>query len=143
FDTGESFDLELIEDMGAVAVETFKQKAALIYLKTVLRSVLKTASSVALDDQSNKSSNSDTALLLSVLSIGTQIYAEASEQADLRMSRYFPSKASVAGINLDPGVYSYNVEYYDLSGTLIHSSRFLDQNIRANALNLSEVICIR
>ncbi|HKL84911.1 MAG TPA: hypothetical protein VJ861_01100, partial [Treponemataceae bacterium] len=47
FDTGESFDLELIEDMGAVAVETFKQKAALIYLKTVLRSVLKTASSVA------------------------------------------------------------------------------------------------
>lgn len=142
-DSGETFDLELIEDMGAVAVETFKQKAALIYLKTVLRSVLKTSSAMALDEQANKNSNSETALLLSVLSIGTQIYAEASEQADLRLSRYFPSKASVCGITLEPGVYSFTVEYYSASGSLIHSIKFIDQNIRANALNLSEAICIR
>ena len=37
FDSGESFDLELLEDIGAIATETFRERAHLAYLKAVLR----------------------------------------------------------------------------------------------------------
>jgi uncharacterized protein len=141
-DSGEKFDLEKIEDLGAVATETFKQKAALIYFKTVLRSLVKTSSSMVLDDQANQASG-DTALLLGVLSLGTQIYAEASEQSDLRLSRYFPSKAYVGGINLPPGKCSYTVRYLNANGGVIHESRFENVELRADKLNLSEAICIK
>lgn len=139
----QTFDLEPIENLGSVAAETFKQKAGLIYLKTVLRSITKTSSSMMLDDQSGKAGDAQTALLLSVLSLSTQIYAEASEQADLRMSRYFPSTALVGGVNLDPGVYSWTVRYYNSANQLVSEVPFKDVEIRANALNLSEAICIK
>jgi hypothetical protein len=142
-DSGERFDLEQIEDIGAISAETFRQRASLIYLKTVLRSIAKTSSSIAMKETSNKADSSDAALLLGLLSIGTQIYAEASEQADLRISRYFPSKAHVGGINLDPGVCSYTVRYYGASGQVIHEQRFDNVELRAGALNLSEAICIK
>lgn len=142
-DSGEKFDLEQIEDLGAVSVETFRQRAALIYFKTVLRSIAKTSSSIAMKETSNKADNSDAALLLGILSIGTQIYAEASEQADLRVSRYFPSKAYVGGINLDPGVCSYTVRYYNASGQVIREQRFENVELRAGSLNLSEAICLQ
>lgn len=142
-DGGPSIRLEVLEDMSAVAAETFKQRAALIYFKTVMRSLAKTTSSIALDKASEEAESSDAALMMSVLSIGTQIYAEASEQADLRMSRYFPAKALVGGVTLDPGIYSYTIMYYGVSGSVIHQERFENVSIRAGALNLSEGLCIR
>lgn len=142
-ESGETFNLELIENMGVVAAETFRQKAGLIYLKSVLRSITKTSSSILLNDQSNKAGDAQTALLLSVLSLSTQIYAEASEQADLRLSRYFPSSALVGGITLEPGVYSYTVRYYNSANQLVSEIPFRDVKVRANALNLSEAICIK
>lgn len=141
--TGERFDLEQVEDMSAVALETFKQKAALIYLKTVLRAVIKASSSVVLDAASEEANDSGTALLLGVLSFGSQIYAEASEQADLRLSRYYPSAAYVGGITLTPGTYSYTVNYYTASDKLIFSVPFENIAIREYKLNLSEAICIK
>jgi hypothetical protein len=108
-----------------------------------MRSLAKTTSSIALDKASEEAESSDAALMMSVLSIGTQIYAEASEQADLRMSRYFPAKALVGGVTLDPGIYSYTIMYYGASGSVIHQERFENVSIRAGALNLSEGLCIR
>jgi len=142
-DGGPVFKLDLLEDMASVAAETFKQKAAFIYFKTVLRSLAKTTSSIALDKASEEADSSDAALMMSVLSIGTQIYAEASEQADLRLSRYFPAKALVGGATLDPGTYSYTIKYYGASGSVIHQERFENVEVRAGALNLAEGLCIR
>lgn len=142
-DSGETFDLELIEDLGAVATDTFKQRAGLIYLKTVLRSLVKTSSAMVLNEKSKDAGDSNAGLLLGLLSVGTQIYAEASEQADLRMSRYFPAKAYVGGITVDPGVRSFTVRYYNAAGDIIHQVRFENVDVRANRLNLSEAICIK
>lgn len=142
-DNGEIFKLELIEDMGAVAVETFKQKSGLIYLKTVLRATAKTTSSLILEDQAKKSDSAEGALILGLLSLGSQVLAETSEQADLRISRYFPGKALVGGINLEPGMYSFTVNYYNASKKLVHSVRFKDVPVRPGKLNLSEAICIK
>lgn len=142
-DSGETFTLAQIEDLGAVAAETFKLRAGFIYLKSVLRSIAKTSASIALDAQSDDAGSAEGALLLGVLSLGTQIYAEASEQADLRMAHYFPAKASVGGITLDPGAYSFTVTYYDASGMPVNRQRFENVEVRPNRLNLTEAVCIQ
>lgn len=136
FDTGEQLELELIEDISAVAQETFKQKAGMIYLRSSIRAITKGAAATALSD----SGNSNSSLLLGFL---TQVYAEVSEQADLRISRYFPGRALVGGITLNPGTYSYTVNFYDHSGSIIQSDRFLDVEINNQGLNLAEVLCLK
>jgi hypothetical protein len=78
-----------------------------------------------------------------LLGLGTQIFAEASETADLRLSRYFPAKAYVGGITLRPGRYSFSVHYYNRGGRPIASFRYEDVPVLPNRLNLVEVICLR
>ncbi len=142
-DSGQTFNLEKIEDLGAVAAETFKQKAAFIYFKSVMRSAAKTTSSLLLEKGADKADDAGAGLLLGILSVGAQVYAEASEQADLRISRYFPSKAAVGGVSLVPGTYSFSVRYYSASNVLIHEERFQDVTVAPGGLNLTEAICIK
>lgn len=140
---GRSFDLELIEDMAAVSAETFKVKAGFIYFKTILRSIAKTATSMALEKSAKKTKDSDGAFLLGLLSLGTQIYAEASEQADLRIARYFPGKAHVGGITVEPGTYSFTVRYFNGANRLIDSVRFDSVEVQPDRLSLSEAVCVK
>ncbi|MDR2258134.1 MAG: hypothetical protein LBE14_03175 [Treponema sp.] len=142
FDDGQRFELELLEDIEAVARETFKEKQHIIYLKSVIRAVLKGATSSALGIAANETEGG-TALALGILSLATQVFAEASDQADLRISRYFPAKAWAGGINLAPGKYSFQVFYYGRSGKEIASFRYEDMYVRENTLNLAEAICLR
>jgi hypothetical protein len=142
FDDGRRFDLELLEDIGAVARETFRERKNVIYLKTVIRAVLKGAASSALDIAADETGG-DTGLILGVLSFAAQVFAEASEQADLRLSRYFPAKVWVGGINLAPGTYSFRVRYYSRSGREIASFRYEDMDIREKTLNLAEAVCLK
>jgi hypothetical protein len=141
-DGKETFDLELLEDMGAVARETFKEKVSLIYLKTILRATIKGLTSSALGIASDETSG-EASLILGLLSIGTQVMAEASEKADLRISRYFPAKAYVGGINLNPGVYSVTVNYYAQNGRIIASYAQDGVMVKENVLNLMEAVCLR
>jgi hypothetical protein len=80
--------------------------------------------------------------VLGLLSIGTQIFAEASEKADLRISRYFPAKAYVGGVTLDPGLYSYSIIYYS-GGKVVDSYRQENVPLRAGGLNLAEAVCLK
>jgi hypothetical protein len=142
FDDGRAFDLELLENIDAVAHETFKERRNVVYAKTIIRSVMKTAASAAFDAAAERRDD-NTRLALGILGILTQIFAEATEQADLRMSRYFPARAWAGGINLEPGVYSFQVNYYGHSGRPLVSLRFDDMEIREGALNLTEAVCLR
>lgn len=138
----ERFDLELLEDVGAVARETFKEKEGLIYMKSILRATLKGVSSSVLDEASDRTEG-NAGLLLSILSVGAQVMAEATERADLRISRYFPGKVYVGGITLDPGVYSVTVNYYAGNGRLIAAYSHDAVEIKANTLNLTETMCLQ
>jgi hypothetical protein len=135
FDTGQRLDLELIEDMSAVAQETFKQKSGVIYLKTCIRAIVKAAAAAGMSSSDNE--------WLSLFGLFSQIYADVSEQADLRISRYFPGRALVGGVTLDPGTYSYTVNFYGHSGNIIQRDRFENVEIRSRELNLTEVICLK
>ncbi|GHV96267.1 hypothetical protein AGMMS50293_25870 [Spirochaetia bacterium] len=142
FDHGESFNLELLEDLNAVAGETFKTRKNIIYLKSIIRATVKGLSSSVLDSAA-KEAGGETGAILGLLSFITQIFAETSEQADLRISRYFPARAYVGGINLEPGVYSFTIKYYGGNNREITSLRYTDMPIAENVLNLAEAVCLK
>ncbi|MDR3249185.1 MAG: hypothetical protein LBT39_10420 [Treponema sp.] len=142
FDDGQRCNLELLEDIEAIARDTYKAREQVIYLKTIIRATAKGLSSAVLGSMAEETEG-DRSLLYGILSLGTQIFAEASEQADLRISRYFPAKAYVGGITLNPGLYSFKVVYYNYSGRVISSFRYEDIPVRENRLNLTEAICLK
>jgi hypothetical protein len=141
-DSGERFDLELLENLGTVAAATFERKKSVIYARTVVRASIKGISSVVLGVAAEESKKDEDSFLFGLLSLGAQLFAEASEQADLRVSRYFPGKAYVGALNVEPGIYSFTVHFYGGS-RIIASHRFENISIEKNALNLVEVVCLK
>ncbi|MDR1174377.1 MAG: hypothetical protein LBK83_02740 [Treponema sp.] len=142
-DDGRRERLELLEDIEAVARETFKAKENMIYLKTIVRAIVKSLASYAWDAAADETEDGAVSLVFSILGLTNRIYAEASEQADLRVSRYFPGKAWICGVNLLPGTYSFTVNYLDPSGGIVARSRYEDVIVLRNQLNLTEAICLQ
>jgi len=141
-DDGQRFRLDLLEDMASVAKETFRARQQLIYIKTILRATAKTASS-SVSGAFAKKADGIGGFFLGLYSIAAQAFAEVSEQADLRVSRYFPARAYVTGINLPPGRHSFNIKYYNRNGKEIASIWRENMNITENALNLVEAVCLK
>jgi hypothetical protein len=138
------FALDLLEDMGKVAAATFEERAALIYLKTVLRASAKVVtsgvlSSVLTEDDDKKKERSPAAVFLQFL---FNQLLNATEAADLRMARYFPGQALVGGVNLPPGTYPVTAVFYDGAGRVV-AAQSVDVTVRAGGLNLVEVACLR
>jgi len=140
-DSGESLTLDLLEDINAVVDATFSQKKNLIYTKSVVRASIKGATAAALNAASEKSEENKGLFFL--LGLGSQIWAEASEKADLRIARYFPGKAYVGGINLEPGTYSLTVAYLGARGEVIAERRHENISVTGRTLNLVEDACLR
>jgi hypothetical protein len=137
-DTYNRLELELLEDMGMVARETFTAKYGLILLKTTARTIAKVAVSARL---AKTAEDEDVGLGLLVGVLGAAASA-ASERADLRIARYFPAYAHVGGVNLDPGIYSVRVNYHGTAG-LIGTEIRENVQVRAGRLNLTEFICLK
>ena len=140
-DSGEVFALELLEDISTVIAVTFIQKKNLIYTKSIIRASIKGVAASIFNSAAE--SSDDNKGLFALLGIGSQILAEASEKADLRVSRYFPAKAYVGGITLSPGTYSYTITYYDKTRQVITEYRFENIMINKDVLNLVEVVCLK
>jgi hypothetical protein len=133
-DTDQRFKLELLEDMGKVASDTFKSRYSLVLTKTLARSIIKTAASGAAANVAGRSRGG--ALIGLATGIAGRAATELSEKADLRISRYFPEQAHVGGINLDPGTYSITVNYYGRGGALIGSEQIDNVQVETGRLNL-------
>ena len=140
----QGFDLDLLEDMGAVSRETYNARFANIFLKTYIRTIIKYATAdlgataaASQFDKTKEKEKTTWEFLSLVTSIAGKLTADASEAADIRMGRYFPDKAYIGGINLEPGKYDAAITFYN-QGRVIATSDFTDLNVRANALNLIE-----
>jgi hypothetical protein len=142
-DSGESFNMELLEDISAVVSATFTQKENIIYTKSVIRASVKGITTQALYAAADKSDDAGTSGLLFLFGIGSQIFSEASEKADLRGSRYFPGKAYVGGVNLPPGTYSLTVTYYGRNQETIAKRRYENISVTERVLNLIEDVCLK
>lgn len=134
--------LEPIESISNIAVDTFEQHKALIYLRAVIRSIGKATTSTVWGTLADKSSNTGVGLLFSALELASVVTTEFSERADVRVARYLPSLAWVTGINLDPGDYILNIEYKSESGAVIALEQ-KNITVSASGVNLVEGVCLK
>ena len=140
--------LQLLESLENVAEETFALHKDVIYAKAIARSVTKAVASnvgMSVGDELVRSDDAGLVLagaLLQLFSIGGNITQQVTEHADMRISRYFPARASVAGITLDPGLYDLQIDYYGAGDEVIYSDWRENVSIKAGDLNLIESVCL-
>ncbi|HNQ43020.1 MAG TPA: hypothetical protein PKI59_01255 [Candidatus Cloacimonadota bacterium] len=115
---GSRYRLSKLEDMGLVARRTFEIKEPMILLKSVARSVMKGVAAEAAKDQAQKKTSS---LVSSLLSLAADAAVFFSENADLRLSKFFPANALIAEIPISAGTQELTIEYYSPQGALIFS----------------------
>jgi hypothetical protein len=137
-DSGQKFELEVLENMSAVAGETFKSRHSLVVLKSAARTIIKATASAGIAKAVDEKAEGWGALI----GLLGRVFSEATEKADTRISRYFPARAFVGGINLEPGIYSITINYYGTNG-LIGTGRRENVLVQENILNLTEFICLK
>ncbi len=125
-------ELFLMENIEKIARETFQVKYPIIFMKTVTRTIIKGIIAQKGKEQMQKQGGLAMGLLGSIVA---DVAVEASEQADLRVSRYFPAFAFVREFEVPPGEHQVRVEYFS-DGTLIFSDELGSVNVTENGLNL-------
>jgi hypothetical protein len=136
--------LELVEDMGKVMEATFAARRDLIYVKTVVRAIVKASAAavahVTVAKMAENENNNGTALGL-LAGLAGRLFVEGTEAADIRSSRYFPRYAFAGGINLPPGEHTVTLNFY-AGGSVIMKTEKIVQ-VRENRLNLVEAVCLK
>ncbi len=115
--------LYLFEDLGKIAVHTFKTKRDIIYFKTLIRTVIK---GLAAAEAKKKLREETKANELGGWLINTLVDAgvDATEHADLRCWRTMPQHCYIGEVKVKPGVYEVALEYFDVNNQLIASQNF-------------------
>ncbi len=104
----------LFEDMETIAQEIFLLKQPLVVgkaiLRTVAKGVLKETGKEAVKDQLDGSVGG--MLAGALIGIAADVAVDATENADLRISRYFPAYAHALDVPVRPGNHTVQLEYY-------------------------------
>jgi hypothetical protein len=132
---GQKIQLELLEDFGKVFEETFNVKYPAIRAKAYIRALLKYVTVEVAAQVAVKQGASG--MMVQLAAMGAKKVADASEQADIRSSRYLPGKAFVGGITLDPG--AYDVTFTFSNGDTVVKTI----NVAAGKANLVEAVNLR
>ena len=108
--------LGLLEDLEQITLETFEIREPMIFMRTAIRTIIKGMASEATGSKLEKSGAESGSELLKILGFLSKytlaIASDLSEQADLRVSRYFPAFAYAGEWQLSPGDYHLEIEYY-------------------------------
>jgi hypothetical protein len=135
-DGNSAADLQQIEDIEKVALETFSIKEPLIYLKTITRTVIKGLFAAKRKQEMEKKINNE--LLGFAARLATDAIVDATENADLRISRFFPAKTSITEIEVTPGIHNIKIKYYSKNGSVLFVDDLGDKDITRSGLNLFE-----
>lgn len=129
-------ELKTIESIEKVALETYKIKEPIIYLKTITRSIIKGLfAEKRKEEMTARISNN---LLGFAARLATDALVDATENADLRISRFFPAKAMINEILVEPGIHHIQIEYYGCNNTLLFTDDLGEKEFKADELNLIE-----
>ncbi len=121
--------LSLLEDIEKIARDTFLLKQPLTIGRTIIRAtvknIVKEIGKAAIDEGlSDQGAGGE--LMSFLLGAVTDIAVDSTENADLRISQFFPANAKIVEIAVDPGSYHVTVEYWEganLIGTIDHGIR--------------------
>jgi len=153
------FALKKLENMSNVAIEAFNQKKSLIYLKTFIRAVWKSIAAAEVKqsiDEKYKEKNKNKEKNRKrrkdkekpkKISFGAFIMAEfkksmvdgiieALEQPDLRTSSFFPARAYMGEVLIQPGLYPVKIIYCDQAGKRLKEKNLGKQKVVSTGLNL-------
>ncbi len=125
-----------IESLENAADAAFEIQKPLTYLKTISRTVTK-GIAAAQAQQAAKENWGETPGLFAGLLVGAGL--SATENADLRISRFFPARARIGEMDLSPGTHRIEFVYYGSGGMLLHTDAVTVQ-IREDGLNLVESV---
>jgi hypothetical protein len=109
--------LSKLESLENAAEAAFQIQRPLTYLKTISRTVSKGIVAAQAQRAAEKKWGKTEGLIAGLLAgAGVSI----TENADLRISRFFPARACIAEVNLSPGIHRIAFEYYGASGWLLY-----------------------
>lgn len=134
---GQRYRLQKLEDLNLVAKRSFEAKEPMIMLKSVTRSVLKGLAAEEAKSQSREQTSSFAASLLSLAMDATILM---SENADLRLSQFFPGAALIAEIPVSAGQNTIRLEFFSQSGSLLYSEEHT-LDVSPNQPNLINAWC--
>jgi hypothetical protein len=132
---GTRTQLYKIEDIGNVAVNTFKVKEPLIFTKSLTRTVIK---GILAEKAKSEMKAKNPGLTGGLMSLATDAAVYASEQADTRISRFFPNDVMIADIPLSEGDHTVAIEYYHKNGSLLYRDDKGTVSVKAKDLNFVE-----
>ena len=130
--------LQKIEDIGAIAEETFRAKKSLIYLRSAARAVAK---GLAAHKLKKKLDTGRLAGWLKKAAVDASM--DITENADLRCSHLLPGQIHVGDIEIEPGSYDITVEFLGADGAVIGNNHFTDFPVAKGAFNLAEAVLLR
>lgn len=127
--------LQPLESLENTAIETFGIKKPIIYLKTIIRAVVKGLSAEQAKQDMTKNMDSSVAFFTR---LAADLAIDQTENADLRASRFFPAEASVRELHLDEGTYDIRINYYGTKGSLLYTDERTGIYVAADHLNVIE-----
>ena len=128
-------DLYRIENMDEVAAEVYKVKQPIIYGRTVLRALLKSAATHTASHIARKKKKK---LLGDIIDIAGTIIGETTEKADLRGWQTMPGQVYVALARLSPGKHNVRFYYIGRSGSILITEDKILNLSDGTRLNLAE-----
>ena len=131
-------DLQLLEDVGAVARDTFRAKKSLIYLRSVARAVVK---GLIAHKQKQKADTGGLGGWLKKAAI--DVVTDLTENADLRCARLLPGYIFVGDFELPQGTHDLTVEYYSVDGAMLESFSYPNYEINPRRFNLVQTVLPR
>jgi hypothetical protein len=127
--------LQLLEDVAPVAIETFRAKSSLIYLRTVARAIAK-----ALATKQIKDDVEDEGFGGWLAKVAIDAGTDLTENADLRSAQLLPGQILVGDFEIDPGRYDLTVEFYTHEGLLLGKQHFAEYAVTPTGLNLIQAV---
>ncbi len=128
-------NLQRLESLENAALETFSIQKPLIYLKTITRAVVKGLAAEKAKQEMTKNMDSGFGFFTR---LAADLLVDQTENADLRVSRFFPAEVAIRELHLDEGTYNIKINYYTPGGRLLHTDERTGLYLKANRLNVLE-----
>jgi len=136
-------ELELLENLTNVSLQTFESNKHVIYIKTLIRTLLKgLASEKGKKELREEADVEDSFILGAILNWTVDLAVDATENPDLRCWRTLPQNCFIGEFPLESGKHNINVEFISTSGKVIKKEKFKDYNVSPR-FNLIETICLK
>lgn len=134
-------ELDLIEDVEAVAEETFKAKKSLIYFRTIARAIFKGLATHKVKQKIDKD-HKDNRVAAWILKAAVDVGTDVIENADLRCSRLLPGRIYVGDFEIEPGVYNLKIEFISREGYVVSTYNIVDYEVKNKSWNLIEAFSL-